>query len=45
MLAAQPDHADALHLLGIIAHLVRRADLAVDLIGRAIEQNEPRNPN
>jgi tetratricopeptide (TPR) repeat protein len=44
MLAAHPDHADALHLLGIIAHQVRRADLAVDLIGRAIEQNE-RNPN
>ena len=43
MLAAQPDHADALHLLGVIASQVRRADLAVDLIGRAIQQNE-RNP-
>jgi len=40
MLAAQPDHADALHLLGLIAYQVRRADLAVELIGRAIERNE-----
>ena len=43
MLAAEPDHADALHLLGVIASQVRRADLAVVLIGRAIELNE-RNP-
>src|ERR1700730_16351976 len=35
-LAAQPDHADALHLLGVIASQIGRHDLAVDLIGRAI---------
>ena len=35
-LAAQPDHADALHLLGVIASQVGRHDVAVDLIGRAI---------
>src|ERR1700722_15574610 len=38
-----PDQADALHLLGVIATQVSRSDLAVELIGRAIEQNE-RNP-
>src|SRR5580692_5537827 len=37
-LAAQPDHADALHLLGVIASQVGRHDVAVDLIGRAIAQ-------
>jgi len=36
-LALQPDHADALHLLGVIASQVGRHDVAVDLIGRAIE--------
>src|SRR6516225_549329 len=35
-LALQPDHADALHLLGVIASQVGRHDVAVDLIGRAI---------
>jgi protein O-GlcNAc transferase len=39
VLAAQPDHADALHLLGIIAHQAGRHDLAVGLIGQAIKQN------
>jgi predicted O-linked N-acetylglucosamine transferase (SPINDLY family) len=39
-LAAEPDHADALHLLGVIAYQVKRADLAVELIGRAIERND-----
>jgi tetratricopeptide (TPR) repeat protein len=38
VLAAQPDHADALHLLGVIASRVGRHDVAVDLIGRAIAQ-------
>jgi hypothetical protein len=33
VLAVQPDHADALHLLGVIAHQVKRHDIAVDLIG------------
>jgi hypothetical protein len=32
VLAIQSDHADALHLLGVIAHQVRRYDLAVELI-------------
>ena len=32
-LALQPDHADALHLLGVIASQVGRHDVAVDLIG------------
>jgi tetratricopeptide (TPR) repeat protein len=35
-LALQPDHADALHLLGVIASQVGRHDVAIDLIGRAI---------
>jgi len=39
VLAAQPDHADALHLLGVVAHQAGRHDLAVELIGRAIKQN------
>jgi tetratricopeptide (TPR) repeat protein len=38
-LALQPDHADALHLLGVIASQVGRHDVAVDLIGRAISHN------
>src|ERR1700739_963366 len=39
-LALQPDYADALHLLGVIASQVGRHDVAVDLIGRAISQNQ-----
>jgi tetratricopeptide (TPR) repeat protein len=35
-LALEPDHAHALHLLGVIASQVGRHDAAVDLIGRAI---------
>jgi tetratricopeptide (TPR) repeat protein len=35
-LALQPDHADALHLLGVLASQVGRHDVAVELIGRAI---------
>ena len=38
-LADQPDHADALHLLGVIAHQLKRHDVAVTLIGQAIRQN------
>jgi tetratricopeptide (TPR) repeat protein len=33
------DHADALHLLGVIAYQVGRHLVAIDLIGRAIQQN------
>jgi tetratricopeptide (TPR) repeat protein len=36
VLARQPNHADALHLLGVIAHQVGQNDVAVDLIGKAI---------
>jgi tetratricopeptide (TPR) repeat protein len=39
VLATQPDHADALHLLGVVAHQVGRHDLAVELIGKAIKRN------
>jgi tetratricopeptide (TPR) repeat protein len=36
ILAADPRHADSLHLLGVIASQMRRHDLAAELIGRAI---------
>jgi tetratricopeptide (TPR) repeat protein len=36
VLTLAPDHADALHLLGLIAHQVGRHDAAADLIRRAI---------
>jgi protein O-GlcNAc transferase len=36
ILAVQPDHADALHLLGVIAHQVGREELAIDWIRQAI---------
>ncbi len=39
VLTAQPDHPDALHLLGVVAHQAGRHDLAVELIGRAIRRN------
>ena len=39
VLAAEPNHADALHLLGVIAHEFGRRDLAVKLIRQAIRQN------
>ena len=42
-LALQPNHADALHLLGVIASQVGRHDVAVDLIDRAIACDR-RNP-
>ena len=37
ILEHDPNHADALHLLGFIAHQRRKNDLAVDLIRRAIK--------
>jgi protein O-GlcNAc transferase len=43
ILAIQPNHADALHLLGVIAHQVGRHDLAVEWIRQAIVFN-PMNP-
>src|SRR5580704_13954660 len=38
-LAAQPNHPDALQLLGLIASQVGRHEIAVELIGKAIRQN------
>ena len=43
MLAARPDHPDALHLLGVTARQAGRNGAAVEWIGRAIKQN-PHNP-
>ena len=42
-LALQGDHADALHLLGVLASQVGQHEVAVDLIGRAIAHDR-RNP-
>ena len=39
VLAQSPDHADALHLLGILATQAGRPDGAVELIGRAVTSN------
>jgi predicted O-linked N-acetylglucosamine transferase (SPINDLY family) len=39
VLQTQPDHPDALHLLGLLAHHVGRHDAAVELIGKAIALN------
>ena len=36
ILAVQPNHADALHLLGVVAHQFGRHAVAVDLIKKAI---------
>src|ERR1700704_2048835 len=40
ILAANPNHADALHLLGVVAHQTGRDDVAVDLISKAIALND-----
>jgi protein O-GlcNAc transferase len=37
VLGAQPGHADALHLLGVLAHQTGRAETAIELIRRAID--------
>ena len=39
ILAQQPNHAEALHLLGLLAHQVGRHDSAVDLIRQALTIN------
>ena len=39
VLAAEPDYANALHLLGVVAKATGRLDLALELIGRAIKLN------
>lgn len=36
LLSIVPDHADGLHLLGMVALQTQRLDLAVDLIGQAV---------
>ncbi|HEY7299492.1 MAG TPA: tetratricopeptide repeat protein [Xanthobacteraceae bacterium] len=40
VLAVDPQHADGLHLLGVVSHQAGRDDLAVDLIGKAIALND-----
>lgn len=42
ILQVQPDHPDALHLLGVIAHQVGQHDLAVRYISQAIASDRPR---
>ena len=44
ILAADPRHSDALHLLGVIAHQVGQHVPAIDLIRQAISL-APGNPN
>jgi predicted O-linked N-acetylglucosamine transferase (SPINDLY family) len=39
ILAQQPGHADALHMLGVISHQMGRNDMAVNLIRQAIAIN------
>jgi tetratricopeptide (TPR) repeat protein len=39
VLTQQPDHADALHLLGLVAHQSGQHGAAVELIGRAIKRH------
>jgi protein O-GlcNAc transferase len=39
ILQRQPNHFDALHLLGVIAAQTRRTELTVELIGKAIGIN------
>jgi len=37
ILSVEPRHADALHMLGVIAHQVGRHDVAVEMIHRALD--------
>lgn len=39
ILKAEPQNAQALHLLGVIAHQVGKNEIAIDLIRQAIERN------
>ncbi len=39
ILAINPDHPDALHLLGVLAHQVGRHEIAIELINKAIHFN------
>ena len=36
VLSAEPDHADALHILGAVAHRIGKSALALDLVSRAV---------
>lgn len=40
ILQAQPNHAHALHLLGVIAHQASKPELAMELIEKAIQLND-----
>ena len=40
ILVAQPQHADALHLLGVLMHQLNHSHVATELIGRAIQINQ-----
>src|SRR5262245_50659572 len=40
ILAVDPNHADAMHLLGVVAYQGGRNDLALELIGKAIAHND-----
>jgi protein O-GlcNAc transferase len=40
ILAVDPNHADGLHLLGVIAQQAGHSAIAVDLIGKAIARND-----
>jgi tetratricopeptide (TPR) repeat protein len=40
ILAREPDHAESLHLLGVIAYQGGHHEAAVDLIGKAIRRND-----
>lgn len=40
ILQVQPNHAHALHLLGVIAHQAGRPELAIELIEKAIQRND-----
>lgn len=44
VLAIEPEQADALHLLGVLAYQAGRADVAVPLIQQAI-RNRPSAPS
>jgi len=43
VLAVQPNHADGLHLLGVLAHQGGRPETAIDLIRLALQQHD-QNP-
>ncbi len=40
ILAAEPNHADALHLLGVVASQMGNYEIAVKCLGRAIQLAE-----